>query len=239
MSHVALAFAGSAPPGDDDLVPLAISEATTDMGTVTEYYTTILSADVDYDSEDSDDTIDGYTMKIFRLPGAPMPIKVVQRHDESDYGFGVSQLETVKNAAHYDSYVSPICGFDQYMDNHFDLTQYDYPVDEWTTRLSDYGYNWHCNRVGFGSLDIYANKPTGDTIQLDGYLTDPGIDYMLNLGCYNVSNVLFHMCSEGKCGSKSENYDVSSSDSQDDPDDPESDSSTSGTTASSDVPQRR
>ncbi|KAH8090238.1 hypothetical protein JL720_6553 [Aureococcus anophagefferens] len=173
MSHIALSFAGSAPPGSDDLVPLAISGATSDMATVTEYYTTILSADVDYDSEDSDDTIDGYTMKIFRLPGAPMPVKVVQRHAESNYAFG-------------------------YMDNHFDLTQYDYPVDEWTTRLSDYGYKWHCNRVGFGSLDIYATKPSGDVIQLDGYLTDPGIDYMLNLGCYNVSNVLFHMCSQGK-----------------------------------------
>ena len=206
MSHIALSFAGSAPPGSNDLVPLAISEATSDMATVTEYYTTILSADVDYDSEDSDDTIDGYTMKIFRLPGAPMPVKVVQRHVESNYAFGVTELEVAKNSAHKESYESPICGFDQYMDNHFDLTQYDYPVDEWTTRLSDYGYKWHCNRVGFGSLDIYATKPTGDVIQLDGYLTDPGIDYMLNLGCYNVSNVLFHMCSQGKCSWKSENY---------------------------------
>ena len=50
MSHIALSFAGSAPPGSNDLVPLAISEATSDMATVTEYYTTILSADVDYDS---------------------------------------------------------------------------------------------------------------------------------------------------------------------------------------------
>ncbi|KAH8096309.1 hypothetical protein JL720_3673 [Aureococcus anophagefferens] len=208
MSHIALSFAGSAPPGSDDLVPLAISEATSDMATVTEYYTTILSADVDYDSEDSDDTIDGYTMKIFRLPGAPMPVKVVQRHVESNYAFGVTELEVAKNSAHKESYESPICGFDQYMDNHFDLTQYDYPVDEWTTRLSDYGYKWHCNR-------------------LDGYLTDPGIDYMLNLGCYNVSNVLFHMCSQGKCSWKSENY--SPGDSTDDPED----ASSSSTDASS------
>ncbi|KAH8046783.1 hypothetical protein JL721_12308 [Aureococcus anophagefferens] len=227
MSHIALSFAGSAPPGSDDLVPLAISEATSDMATVTEYYTTILSADVDYDSEDSDDTIDGYTMKIFRLPGAPMPVKVVQRHVESNYAFGVTELEVAKNSAHKESYESPICGFDQYMDNHFDLTQYDYPVDEWTTRLSDYGYKWHCNRVGFGSLDIYATKPSGDVIQLDGYLTDPGIDYMLNLGCYNVSNVLFHMCSQGKCSWKSENY--SPGDSTDDPED----ASSSSTDASS------
>ena len=115
---------------------------------------------------------------------------------------GVKDLENAKNEAHEDAYTSPSCGFDQYMDNHFDLTQYEVPVDTITDLLTEVGNKWHCNRVGFGSIDVYAVEPTGDAIQLDGYLTDAGTSTMMTYGGYNTTNVLFHLCSEGKCITK-------------------------------------
>ena len=105
-------------------------------------------------------------------------------------------------AAHADAYVSPICGFDQFMDNHFALQQYKVPVDEITDALTALGNYWHCNRVGFGTIDVYAVEPTGDAIQLDGYLTDSGTSGLEITGCFNATNVLFHLCSQGKCHHK-------------------------------------
>ncbi|KAH8073760.1 hypothetical protein JL720_10831 [Aureococcus anophagefferens] len=107
-----------------------------------------------------------------------MPIRFIQRTDTSSYAstFGVKDLENAKNEAHEASYTSPSCGFDQYYDNHFDLTQYEVPVDTYTDLLTTAGNKWHCSRVGFGALDVYAVEPTGDAIQLDGYLTDAGTE---------------------------------------------------------------
>ncbi|KAK7249213.1 hypothetical protein SO694_00046168 [Aureococcus anophagefferens] len=138
-------------------------------------------------------------------PGGAMPIRFIQRTDTSSYAstFGVKDLENAKNEAHEASYTSPSCGFDQYYDNHFDLTRYEVPVDTHTDLLTTAGNKWHCSRVGFGALDVYAVEPTGDAIQLDGYLTDAGTPTMMTYGCYNTSNVLFHLCSEGKCITKS------------------------------------
>ncbi|KAH8063977.1 hypothetical protein JL720_13001 [Aureococcus anophagefferens] len=174
---------------------------TSDIETISTYYTQILQADFDYLY--SDET-EGLTMKTFRLPEAAMPIRFIQRTDTSSYAstFGVKDLENAKNEAHEASYTSPSCGFDQYYDNHFDLTQYEVPVDTYTDLLTTAGNKWHCSRVGFGALDVYAVEPTGDAIQLDGYLTDAGTSTMMTYG-YNTSNVLFHLCSEGKCITKS------------------------------------
>ena len=202
LPHTAISSAGASPPGEDYLIIAAISKATSDIETISHYYTEILQADFDYLYSDSDT---GLTMKTFRLPEAAMPIRFVQRTDTSSYAntFGVKDLENAKNSAHEASYTSPSCGFDQYMDNHFDLTQYEVAVDTFTDLLTTEGNKWHCSRVGFGSLDVYAVEPTGDAIQLDGYLTDEGTTTMMTYGCYNSSNVLFHLCSTGKCITKS------------------------------------
>ena len=76
------------------------------------------------------------------------------------------------------------------------------PVDEITDALTALGNYWHCNRVGFGTIDVYAVEPTGDAIQLDGYLTDSGTSGLEITGCFNATNVLFHLCSQGKCHHK-------------------------------------
>ena len=202
LPHSTISSAGASPPGEDYLIPVAISKGTSDIETISTYYTQILQADFDYLY--SDET-EGLTMKTFRLPEAAMPIRFIQRTDTSSYAstFGVKDLENAKNEAHEASYTSPSCGFDQYYDNHFDLTQYEVPVDTYTDLLTTAGNKWHCSRVGFGALDVYAVEPTGDAIQLDGYLTDAGTSTMMTYGCYNTSNVLFHLCSEGKCITKS------------------------------------
>ncbi|KAH8073203.1 hypothetical protein JL721_3186 [Aureococcus anophagefferens] len=173
---------------------------TSDIETISTYYTQILQADFDYLY--SDET-EGLTMKTFRLPEAAMPIRFIQRTDTSSYAstFGVKDLENAKNEAHEASYTSPSCGFDQYYDNHFDLTQYEVPVDTYTDLLTTAGNKWHCSRVGFGALDVYAVEPTGDAIQLDGYLTDAGTSTMMTYG-YNTS-ACSSPCSEGKCITKS------------------------------------
>ena len=201
LPHTAVSSAGASPPGEDYLIPVAISKGTSDIETISTFYTQILQADFDYLY--SDET-SGLTMKTFRLPEAAMPIRFIQRTDTSSYAstFGVKDLENAKNEAHEDAYTSPSCGFDQYMDNHYDLTQYEVPVDTITDLLTEVGNKWHCNRVGFGSIDVYAVEPTGDAIQLDGYLTDAGTSTMMTYGCYNTTNVLFHLCSEGKCITK-------------------------------------
>ena len=124
------------------------------------------------------------------------------RPSASADAFTVYDLEQTKQAAHADAYVSPICGFDQFMDNHFALQQYKVPVDEITDALTALGNYWHCNRVGFGTIDVYAVEPTGDAIQLDGYLTDSGTSGLEITGCFNATNVLFHLCSQGKCHPK-------------------------------------
>ena len=202
LPHTAISSAGASPPGDDYLELAAISKGTSDIETISHFYSQILQASFDYLYSDTDT---GLTMKTFRLPEAAMPIRFIQRTDTSSYAktFSIKDLENAKNSAHEDSYTSPSCGFDQYMDNHFDLTQYEYPVDTFTDLLTEEGNKWHCSRVGFGSLDVYAVDPTGEAIQLDGYLTDAGTTTMMEYGCYNSSNVLFHLCSTGKCITKS------------------------------------
>ena len=118
--------------------------------------------------------------------------------------FTVYDLEQAKIAAHEAAWVSPICGYDQYYDNHFALQQYQVPVDTFTDALSALDNKWHCNRVGFGTIDVYAVEPSGDAIQLDGYLTDEGTSGLEITGCFNATNVLFHLCSQGKCHHKTE-----------------------------------
>ena len=61
---------------------------------------------------------------------------------------------------------------------------------------------WHCNKDGLGNVDVYAIDPTGDAVQLNGDITSDGRTTLKELGCFNTSNILFHLCSEGRCGEK-------------------------------------
>ncbi|KAH8060331.1 hypothetical protein JL721_9090 [Aureococcus anophagefferens] len=161
LPHSTISSAGASPPGEDYLIPVAISKGTSDIETISTYYTQILQADFDYLY--SDET-EGLTMnaRLRRRDAHPL------------------------HPAH----------------GHVEL-RYEVPVDTYTDLLTTAGNKWHCSRVGFGALDVYAVEPTGDAIQLDGYLTDAGTSTMMTYGCYNTSNVLFHLCSEGKCITKS------------------------------------
>ena len=123
-----------------------------------------------------------------------MPIRFIAREDSSALDdFGVSDLEDAKHYAHTAAWVSPICGYDQYMDQHYALQQHQVAVDSIVDNLEALGNKWHCNRVGYGSIDVYAVEPTGDAVQLDGYLSDKGTDMMETWGCFNTTNVLFHL----------------------------------------------
>ena len=64
------------------------------------------------------------------------------------------------------------------------------------------GNYWHCNKDGIGNIDVYAVEPTGDAVQLNGDITSDGRTTLKELGCFNTSNILFHLCSEGRCGEK-------------------------------------
>ena len=137
-----------------------------------------------------------------------MPIRLVERSSSSSASvsshssFSVSELENTKNDAHASAWESATCGIDQWFDNHYALQQYRIPVDEFATALMESGDYWHCNKDGIGNLDLYAVEPTGDVVQLNGDITDDGRTTLRELGCFNTSNILFHLCSEGRCGEK-------------------------------------
>ena len=111
----------------------------------------------------------------------------------------VAELEAAKWAAHASSWSSPSCGLDNFYDNHFAWQQFAIPVDHLVARLERRGATWHCAKVSPTELDVYAVDPTGDAVQIDGDVTSHGSQWLHDLGCYNSSNVLFHLCSQGDC----------------------------------------
>ena len=78
------------------------------------------------------------------MHGAPMPIRAVQRADQSSAytSFDVADLESAKNAAHASAWQSATCGVDQFYDNHYALQQYRIPVDTFTDALMATGNYW-------------------------------------------------------------------------------------------------
>ena len=190
-----------APVGDNYLTPIAISKATTDIDALTSWYDSVLMANSDSMYEYADDSL---TLRTLQLHGAPMPIRVIERasSDSSYTSFGLAELEASKNAAHASAWESATCGVDQFMDNHYALQQYRIPVDTFTDALMATDNYWHCNKDGIGNVDVYAVEPTGDVVQLNGDITTDGRTTLRELGCYNTSNILFHLCSEGRCGEK-------------------------------------
>ena len=121
---------------------------------------------------------------------------------DGDAALTVAELEAAKWAAHASSWSSPSCGLDNFYDNHFAWQQFEIPVDHLVARLERRGATWHCAKVSPTELDVYAVDPTGDAVQIDGDVTSHGAQWLHDLGCYNSSNVLFHLCSQGKCHHK-------------------------------------
>ena len=119
--------------------------------------------------------------------------------DDGDAALTVAELEAAKWAAHAASWSSPSCGLDNFYDNHFAWQQFEIPVDHLVARLERRGATWHCAKVSPTELDVYAVDPTGDAVQIDGDVTSHGAQWLHDLGCYNSSNVLFHLCSQGDC----------------------------------------
>ena len=119
--------------------------------------------------------------------------------DDGGATFSVAALEAAKWATHDAAYRSPSCGFDQWYDNHFSWQQFAEPVNKIATRVARAGNSWHCDKVSPSEIDVYAVDPTGDAIQIDGYFTRRGSAKMHDLGCFNSSNVLFDLCSQGHC----------------------------------------
>lgn len=202
LPHTAMSSAGAAKPGSSFLIPIAVSKAVSDISTMGTFYEDQLLADLDYTYSDTAADVE---MRTYRLPQASMPIRLVQRATgtSSKSSFEVSDVESAKNAAHTASYVDETCGFDQYMDNHVALQQYKYPLDTFADIFEAAGTKWHCNKVGVGEIDIYAVDPAGDAVQLDGYLTGDGRAALRTMGCMNTSNVLFDLCSQGRCSTSS------------------------------------
>ena len=130
-----------APKGDDYLVPLAVSKATSDIDALTAWYDSVLSANTDSMYEYADASV---TLRTIQLHGAPMPIRAVQRADQSSSytSFGVAELESAKNTAHASAWQSATCGVDQFYDNHYALQQYRIPVDTFTDALMATGNYW-------------------------------------------------------------------------------------------------
>lgn len=198
---------------DNILYPLAISKATSNMTTISTFYEDVMQGEEIAYSQSKDVPSDGDEYKVFRLQGADMAIRFVKRAKDRIGSLSVAEMESIKNAAHVDSYSSAVCGVDRYYDNHFSYSpgvlHDSESLGDLVERLdSGPPPQWHCQKNG-----IYALEPTGDAIYVAPGAYSDYLDFntgnailtdLLSTCWYsNESLPLSDLCAQGDCAGTS------------------------------------
>jgi len=101
-------------------VPISMSRAVTDFDSIKEFYGTIMGGttlrEVAFD--------DGSEWLTMNLPGALTHIEFVRRPVPEGSTFTVQEFIDIHNTAHEKYILTPVCGFDQWADDHW---AYDLP----------------------------------------------------------------------------------------------------------------
>lgn len=172
--------------------PIALSRAVTDLDKMKEFYGDVMGGTVVQQTTYEED---GSEWLVMSLPNALTHVHFVKRPEKANSTFTVADFIKVHTDAH-DKYIKgPLCGFDQWADDHW---AYDFrgstTSDSIVEKLDSYGYNYKIFSAGMDQ--VYAQDPTGWSIQLDGpYMNPPA-----NVPTYSANCQINDSCtSQGYC----------------------------------------
>ena len=114
-------------PDKASIVPIRIAHSSTNPSEQHTFYSEVFSADLIW----SIDTVDAHHFPIsavfLQLPQTHIEIQFIQRPVASTYGdFTVETYEDLLEETHDSILLSPFCGTDRWMDNHYALSLRDY-----------------------------------------------------------------------------------------------------------------
>jgi len=171
------------------MYPITLSRAVTDMAAMKTFYETVMGGVVLRDQAYDD----GSHWVTIKFTDALAHMQFVKRPERANSSFTVQNFIDVHNKAHDEAILSPLCGFDQYIDDHwaYDTSK---TLDDFRTKFISYGYKYK----EFKSGQIYVIDPSGWGLQLDGRLNNIDAnapDYIANCEMNNSCD------SQGYCTS--------------------------------------
>jgi len=157
------------------LTPLKVSRAVSSIDLVSPYYTDILGGTEVH----TEVWQDGTKLKIINAPSSTVHLQFWEGVPTGGNGWSAEDLEIYINNVHDDVMESPLCGFDQWIDNHIAIDALAPHLDDILPKLDAAGLHYHIwgGRAGGGFdklITAYAADPFGWGVQLDmPYLNPP------------------------------------------------------------------
>jgi len=191
-------------PDGASIVPIRIAHSSTDPNQQHEFYTDVFSAELIW----SIDTVDAHhfpTSTVFlSLPQTHIELQFISRPAASTFGdFTVETYEDLLEETHDSILLSPFCGTDRWMDNHYAYATWTIPglLDSIHESLERRGTRYHAGKtdvehvsvhtraqldeVGFTgnyTFGLWIIEPGGQSIQTGGIINDPEFSYYASAG---------------------------------------------------------
>ena len=202
------------PPMAKDLVPLWVSRASANVTRDAAFYADVLGATEVWAHNDT--ASGGAAMRYLALDTDTLTFEIhfVERAPDATGGFTIADLEGYYRQVHAATVLSPYCGFDTWFDNHIGIdhcggeqcpllrnnqaqraTAFDGVLRKVRERPAEHPATYrlwrqeYVNMTGRWIYNAYVVEPSGQVLQLNGFLMDAP-----DAPVWNIS-----LCGQGNC----------------------------------------
>jgi len=176
------------------IVPIRIAHATTDLDAIKDFYTDVFAATLIYTHDTLDAKHQPLHSVFIALPETHIELQFISRISSSTFGdFTLEVYEDLLMDTHSAILLSPYCGTDRWMDNHFAYATWTIPglLDHIHERVEARGVHYHAGKssvehvsvhtrgqldaVGFQgnwTFGLWVIEPGGQSVQTGGIISD-------------------------------------------------------------------